>query len=340
MRKVGSCIIDERVRFKKGFQKRFIREVKYKAGLTWYQLAEFLNVSEYTVRVDWQKERTSIPKTIVINLLRKYPFEKWQTIKSEWISEILQKNWGQKLAGGRNLKRIIIPDKIEDFAEFLSIVLGDGYLNSKGLRVVSEYPFEVKHMEYVKQQMERLFNLKSRIYLSSTNDNTVVLNCYSIELVKLLQNNGLSIGNKIDNGSSLPNWIFKKKNYVYAALRGLFDTDGGIFEKQKNYDRALIEFQTSSPYIRDNLINLLNKADFAFSETSRANSLPGSRIRHNIRIQYQDDIHRFFRLVGSSNPKNIVKYKLFLKYGLVPRKKQVSYQINNFSDNLPFKLQF
>lgn len=99
MRKRGEYIIDRRLKFNKGLQKLFIRKIKEKSGLTWKSLANKINISEYTLRVDWQKERSTIPYKIALMILKKYPFEKWEKIKFEWIEEILSENWGQKLAG-------------------------------------------------------------------------------------------------------------------------------------------------------------------------------------------------------------------------------------------------
>ena len=58
-----------------------------------------------------------------------------------------------------------------------------------------------------------------------------------------------------------------------------------------------------------------------------------------MRVQNQKEIKRFFELIGSSNPKNIVRYEHFIKYGYIPLKEELKNQIINFKGNLPFKTQ-
>ena len=154
------------------------------------------------------------------------------------------------------------------------------------------------------------------------------MNTYSMVLIRFLQKHGLTVGNKIKNKASFPEWIFKNRKFASAGLRGLFDTDGGIYEKQKGYSRAVIEFQTKSPYINRDIIRLIDILGF---KSSKGDSLL------NIRIQNQEDIHKFFRIVGSSNIKNIIRYREFMRTGTVPRRLEVIKLMKNFNVNLPFK---
>lgn len=324
MRKQGEYICDKRLKFKKSLQRKFIRKIKEQSGLTWISLANKLNLSEHTLRVDWQKEKTTIPYKIVKKLLRNYPFEKFEKIKSNWVEEILSKHWGQKLAGGKNKKEINTPIKSRELAEIFGAILGDGYLGKKEL-VITGNVFEKKHHKYLNNIIKKLFGITCKLYISYTNKNTIILKVYSTELVNYLKNDGLVLGNKIKNKAILPKWIFNRKDFIYGALRGLFDTDGGIYKKQKNYKRAIIEFQTHSPHIRKDIRNLLLKGGFSASKSSG-----------DIRIQNQNEINKFFRLVGSSNPKNIVRYIHFIKEGHIPLKENLNKEIINYKGKLPF----
>lgn len=338
MRRRGQCIIDRRVRFKKGLQKLFIREVKKKSGLTWKALADSINLSEYTLRVEWQKERSTIPYKIAYSLLKAHPFEEWETIRSKWVEKILPANWGQKSAGGKNKKKIKIPEKSEELAELLGVILGDGHLEEGELTITSEFPYEKNHLDYISEQIKKLFGIDSKIFMSYTNKNTIILDCYSSELIKFLKNNSLTVGNKIKNGAQLPPWILEKKEFIYGALRGLIDTDGGIYHKQKNYKRAIIEFQTNSPIISKDIIALLKKINFVSSKSTNKSGFL-KRNSFNVRIQNQNEVHSFFKLIGSSNPKNIERYKYFIKKGYIPPKKELKGVITSFKEPLPFRTQ-
>lgn len=340
MRKQGECVIDKRLKFKKGLQKKFICKIKKESGASWKDLAAHAGVCFHTLRIDWLEERSTMPYGVAVAFLKKYPFAKFETIKSEWVEEILPARWGQKLGGekagaNKRRKRISCPPKSEELAEIFGVVLGDGYLGKNELTITSAL-HEKKHMEYVGRNIRELFGVESKIFYGYSNKNVVVLDCYSSELVDFLSKEGLTVGNKIKNGARLPEWIAKKENFAFGALRGLFDTDGGIYCKQKGYDRALIEFQTMSPHIRDNVVSLLKRVGFAPSKSTTKSGFT-NKIAYNIRIQRQEEVHRFFHLIGSSNPKNIVRYRHLVEKGCIPLKEDLYNEIINYRGQLPFR---
>lgn len=328
MRKQGIRIKDKRLKFKRGLQKQFIGKLKNRSKMNWRNLANLLDVSRHTLRVDWYEEKSTMPYQIVKKILKRYPFESFEGIKINRIEKVLGENWGQKLVGSRNLKKIKIPKKDEKLAEILGIILGDGHLEKKELTITGNIQEKI-HYNYINKLIKDLFNLDCKIFQSKSNPNSIILDAYSTELIKHLISNGMVLGNKIKNKASLPKWIFKKREFIYGALRGLFDTDGGIYHKQKKYKRAVIEFQTKSPYIRENIFLLLKKGGFIPSKSTG-----------NIRIQNQEEIHKFFKLVGSSNPKNIIRYNHFIKERHIPLKEHLVRETKNFKGRVPFKCAF
>lgn len=324
MRKVGELIREERVKFKKGLQRKFIEQIKKKSGLTWIALAKELNLSEHTIRIDWRKERTTIPLSYAKRLLAKHPFESWVVIRKKWVEKTLAKNWGQELGGGKNKKNIKVPEKSEKLAELFGVILGDGHIDSKTLTITGNF-YEIEHYKYLQNMIKQLFGLSSKIFRLK-NSNAMQLKVNSTELVKFLLKNSLVLGDKIKNKVSLPRWIFEKDVYIYGALRGLLDTDGGIYQKQKKYKRLIIEFQTDSPQIRSNLYQMLWQIGFAPSKSDV-----------NVRIQRQEEVHRFLTLVGCANPKNIMRYKYFIETGEIPLKECIWSEITGLQVEEPFK---
>lgn len=324
MRKKYEQIREERVRFKEGMQRQFVQKVKQASGLTWGLLAENLNLCEQTIRVDWGTERTSIPVSYAKRLLEIGPFEEWNVIEKEWIKDILPKNWGHSFYGGKNKKIIRVPENSEDLAELFGIILGDGRLDSKTLTITG-HVYEKEHHEYISRKIKKLFGLDTCVYDSKCCKATN-LKVYSVELIKYLQLNSFVLGDKIRNKESLPKWIFEREEYVCGALRGLLDTDGGIYQKQKKYKRAIIEFQTESPHIRANFYELLRKIGFNPSKSDV-----------NVRIQDQGEVRKFLSLVGCANPKNIMRCKYFIKTGKIPFKEQIWDEIKGLKVKKPFK---
>ncbi|MFA6269339.1 MAG: LAGLIDADG family homing endonuclease [archaeon] len=324
MRKQYEQIREERLKFKSGMQKEFIKQIKQKSGLTWQRLAEFVNLSEHTLRVDWATEVSTVPLSCAKNLLDKVPFESWEIIQSQWVDKVLVKNWGQKKAGGKNKKVLVVPTKSEGLAEVFGVILGDGNLNPKTITITGNL-YEKAHHKYISGKIQKLFGLKACTYNSKRCKATNLL-INSVEFVKYFRANGFMIGDKIKNKSSLPRWIFEKEEYACGALRGLLDTDGGIYQKQKNYKRAIIEFQTESSDIRCNICELLRKVGFTPSKSDV-----------NVRIQKQEEVRRFLSLVGCANPKNIMRCKYFIETGEIPLKEQIWKEIEGLEVNEPFK---
>ena len=324
MRKIGESIRDKRVKFKPGLQKKFLEEVKEKSGLTWNQLAKKLNICMHTIMLDWKNEKSTVPYKIVKRLIKEYSFKSWKDVETNWIEEILSEDWRQKVIEERIKKIIKIPEKSENFAEILGIILGDGHLERKTLTITGNCD-EIEYYTYLKKKIKEIFGLDSNT-LKSKNQNAIQLKVHSVELTKFLIVNSFVLGDKIKNKASLPNWIFEKKEFIYGALRGLFDTDGGIYQKQKGYKRAIIEFQTDSPYIRKDIFKMLKEIGFISSKSSG-----------NIRIQNQNEIKKFFSVVGSANPKNIIRYNYFIQTGEIPLKEKLKKEITNLKTENPFK---
>ncbi|PIN92273.1 hypothetical protein COU61_01500 [Candidatus Pacearchaeota archaeon CG10_big_fil_rev_8_21_14_0_10_35_13] len=335
MRKRGKYIIDKRMKFKRGYQRKMILKIKNDNNLTWKNLADEFDVSIQTVMNDWGREFATIPYSLGIRMIDKYLSKEKNLILSYWISEILPKKWGQFLAGELNKKKIKIPQESEGLAELIAVILGDGHLERKTLTMTGNF-FEREHHKYIETLVNELFGL-SAYNIKLKGSNALQTKFHSTELIDFLIKNGLVLGNKITNKARIPEWIFSKREFMLAALRGLFDTDGGIYNKQKGYKRALIEFQTHSPFIRDNTIKLLQRTGFTPSKSASNNSSIGCTLACNTRIQNQKEIHKFFNVVGSANPKNILRYKYFLKRGEIPLKDKIYKEICRIKIIRPFK---
>jgi len=292
--------------------------------LTWKELASKLDLSQHTLMIDWQLERTTIPYNAGESLAKEYFPREWNKILNLWIEKILPAKWGQLKAGDKNKKSIKIPVKNEDLSEIFGVILGDGHLDRKTLTIAGNSN-EIEHYFYLERKFDELFGLKSHIF-KIKDQNSMQLRVNSTELIKFLIGNSFVLGNKIRNKESLPKWIFEKKEFAAGALRGMFDTDGGIYQKQKGYRRAIVEFQTESSHIRENLVELIKKI-----------GLNPSKSDVNIRIQNQDEVLKFFQIVGSSNPKNIARYNIFIKTGEIPLKEKLIKDIKDIKIEKPFK---
>lgn len=114
----------------------------------------------------------------------------------------------------------------EDLAYFWGIFSGDGSLTNLprtcqlNISCGNDYPFLI---ERYADLLERLFGKKPG---QDRRKNWTNLRLYLKILPEILE---IPCGKKSENGFSVPEWIWSEPGYVTAFLRGLIETDGGIY---------------------------------------------------------------------------------------------------------------
>ena len=142
---------------------------------------------------------------------------------------------------------------------------------------------------------ETLFCVKAKEVLYPKNNGRHLV-VYSKELVNFFVNMGLKPGNKIKKQTTIPSWIFQKKEYLQACLRGLIDTDGCVHRMS----------QRDSNLIRINFVNhnltLLKNTQKAFLLLGYH---PSKIIRNRVfYISRQNEISKYLKEIGFSNKKH------------------------------------
>ncbi|MBI2545004.1 MAG: hypothetical protein HYW22_00170 [Candidatus Aenigmarchaeota archaeon] len=211
-------------------------------------------------------------------------------------------------------KPIKLPEECEELGEFIGIILGDGHLSRKQVEIVLENPAEQHFAIRCSLLAKELFGLTSTIKINS-NDNSLKLRVNSLSLVEFLLSKGLFVGDKIKNDVCIPKFVLDNNALLTSCIRGLIDTDGGIFSKDKKGNRAIIEFENKTVQLRKDFKTGLEKLGFTPSKSGG--------ISNSIRIQKQDEVRRFIKEIGFNNPKNLLKSQIFLETGLIPSTKEV-----------------
>lgn len=325
--KTGNNISGERILFKKGKQRKLFLTIKEYYQITWKELALKLNISEWMVRQGYRNEKATIPLKLLKELLNHYPLYNLNFLLEKWSIRIIKENLGQ-VKGGFNSsysskpsrKYIKIPTYSKNLAEFIGIILGDGHISKKGVIICSEFPLEKQYQKRIICLIKNLFKINPSLSFRKHNKNVRYIVFYSKKVVESLNKMGLPSGNKLKNQIKIPEWILKDKIYLAACLKGLIDTDGGIYHKQIKYDRALIEFQSNIFSLRNDINTSLENLGFTTSKGKNA-----------VRIQKQEEIHKFFQIINPSNPKHILRYEIFLKTKKVPNIKDIRSQITNYN---------
>ncbi|MFA5246739.1 MAG: hypothetical protein WC408_02490 [Candidatus Micrarchaeia archaeon] len=222
------------------------------------------------------------------------------------IVEHMNPNWGQ-LKGievslrSQGLKRMkkIRPSIINspDFAEFVGILLGDGHIERKTVVITLNNRCENEYAEYVCSLVEKLFGKKPSKFVRG-NGSCICVFVHSTELAAFLAKQGIPLGARKLQTIHIPCVFMENEVLTRCFVRGLVDTDGGVFRKSRHDMRLLIEFKN----LNKSLLNLF------LMGTKRLGFHPSSSGGNALRIQTQAEVHRYAREVGFSNHKNLIRY--------------------------------
>lgn len=289
-----------RVKFKKGLQTKFLDSCFNSSKLSWLEIAKKMGISQRTL-LDWRREKYTISQKVLNEFVRmfnkslkNYPYK---ILSDYWSIEKAAKKGGETLAkkyggpgtpagrkkGGKNsqkkrklfpelyqgcnLRKIInIPRKSADLAEFIGIFLGDGGFNN-AFQIAISFNKEngYDYFKKVSGLIKKLFGITSVVYKLSSKKKVIRLVVSSISLVEFLVKNKIEKGNKVKNQVDVPSWIKKNINYSKSCLRGLIDTDGGVYYHQhsngkwKSFNVGLCFTNKSKPlldFVEKTLISL------------------------------------------------------------------------------------
>jgi len=214
------------------------------------------------------------------------------------------------------------PSKISvELAEEIGWHIGDGsmnfYKNRGKLRGFYQLRGHIEddqkhYIKRIKPIFEELFSLKLKIReMPSTR--VIGFQIWNNKLVEFKKNLGLPLGKKIE--IRIPNILLNKTELKKAVIRGLFDTDGGVYLERKNkklYPRLYIT--TISFRLSEQLLRLFGELGFRITRYSQLYNQKFNRQRSYIlTIRGVKMFHKFMREISPKNPKHIKKYKLFLQ---------------------------
>lgn len=323
----------------------FLSEVKAKLGKSWQEIAtDICGVTPRTFN-DWRRNKYTIPMTAL------YKLHDATGIRLPQISSKLDDYWyitksssrlgaqrryelygnlgtpeGRRLGGLKSIKKnrllghppflprdIFLPPKSPQLAEFIGIVLGDGGITPYQVKITLNRYDDKAYSQYVVKLCTNLFALQPTSYLRQSVCTIVVARTH---LVQFLAKMGLKIGNKVRNQISVPGWISANSVYSKACLRGLVDTDGSFYVDRHKYKNKV--YLNGGLNFTNRSLPLLN---FFKERLEEFGFHPTQRTPYSIFLRREEEIARYFKEVGSSNPKHLNKYTQYLnnRSGEVPK---------------------
>jgi DNA-binding transcriptional regulator WhiA len=214
-----------------------------------------------------------------------------------------------------------IPSKIStELAEEFGWHIGDGsmnfYKNRGKLRGFYQLrghieDDEVHYTKRIKPLFEKLYGIKLNIRkMPSTR--VIGFQIWNNDIINFKKSFGLPLGKKFN--IKIPENFLTNDKLKKSILRGIFDTDGGIYLEKKNgklYPRIYIT--TISLNLSEQLLNLFNELGFRITRYSQLYPSKFNRQRSYIlTIRGCEMFHKFMKEIRPENPKHQQKYSTWL----------------------------
>lgn len=322
-----------RIRLSDSDRQKLFQEIEFSVNSA--SIASNLGISIRTLR-DWKRGLYSMPEEVFLYLQKKYENIRFLTPfvieNSQAYSENGKKgararyekygNPGTEIGrvkGGHQsvlvhqqkhtkfkiLKQYPKIRKTAKFAEFIGIMLGDGGMTQYQARVTLHRHDDYDYAQHIKIICHALFGEYPTL---SERRNVIEIVLSGKALVNTLNNFGLVIGNKIEQQISIPLWVYKKTQWIRSVLRGLFDTDGCVYQDKhkisgKNYSSICIAYTSYSLNLQRDICQLLQSLGLS----------PTLTTKNRIMLRKRGDVDKFFKSVQPHNIKHIIRYNRFLE---------------------------
>ncbi len=220
-----------------------------------------------------------------------------------------------------------------ELAEICGIHAGDGYLrlrNNSGELDISGHLEEKDYYDnYVLFLFNKTFNLKLKGREFSRGSYGFVV--YNKDIAKFFSALGFPYGEK-STIVKVPKEILNSKNKVFYArfLRGLFDTDGNLYFKNRkthqNYSifktkynyYPMIKIRTVSKILFKEVSFMLKKLDIKHFISSYQPKKKNENKIYTIHIDGVDRLNKWINIIGMKNPVKLTRYLIWKKFGFCP----------------------
>lgn len=189
------------------------------------------------------------------------------------------------------------PNKSAQLAEFVGVVLGDGCITPSQVQITLNSVADKHYISYVNQLVIKLFHYSPGIH-QRKKSRAKVLTITGVNYVKMLGKLGLSPGDKVKKQVKVPDWVVCNRSFSIMCLRGLMDTDGGIFMHsymvgKKRYTYLKLQFSNRSDRLRH----------FVFTVLTDLKLNPKHAGNKHVWLYSENEVIQYLDLVGSSNPR-------------------------------------
>ena len=200
------------IKFERGHQTAFLREIKERSFDSWEEVATYLGVNRSMVFF-YLNEKHKLPKSSFDNLSK--------------ISNINQNKFSFEILPFSIYGSAKVPKEITPpLAEFVGIMLGDGCCQSKTYQItICGGTIDGTYItEYIPNLIEKLFSKRVSFRKISREGFDCIF--ASKKISEYLTKEMCFMSPK--SNCSIPKQFFYDNELLKACVRGLFDTDGGL----------------------------------------------------------------------------------------------------------------
>jgi len=185
--------------------------------------------------------------------------------------------------------------------------LGDGGISERQIVITLHHEDDREYGEYVTELINNLFKVPVNIYCRQEYS----INTYVVSRTKLVRfcvkELGFKVGGKVRQQVDIPDWVKQDDKYKIACLRGLFDTDGCVFNechliRGTKYCYPRLCFVNHSKPLVISVFDFLQSLGF------------NPKIRkegRKVQLEKKDEIIKYFEIIKSNNPKHVGRFKRF-----------------------------
>ena len=196
---------------------------------------------------------------------------------------------------------------------------------STSLRYLQDPRYDLQYVSYIKDLIEDLFGASPSIR-KERGRNLIYVQLFSKTACEYLHEKwNLPYGDKVRGKAVIPNAITKNRIMAIACLRGLIDTDGSI---SKDGNSISIRFYSHNKTLVNQVEGIGRSLGiFTFRNPMDTGTRSWSKVLD------------YFRIVGSSNLRHIVRFHAIFFENKILRKEEVPERYKKYKGiRLPFKL--
>lgn len=223
-----------------------------------------------------------------------------------------------KLSKSDLKRKIIFPKQIsKDLAEFIGIIIGDGYIYHKTnhyvIGIVGSPKTDAGYFLKIQKLIFNLFNLQAK-FKKRERGLRLVFNSKGI-FYFLTKTLNLPYGKGKGSQIQIPKEFCQNKEFVSHTLRGIFDTDGTIFTSNKKGVPLYpcIELTTTSLNLAEQVKKLLIKKGFRVAGVRKYKYKHSKLISNKVSLYGQNNMTQWSQNIGFSNPIKEKKLKIILQ---------------------------